>query len=280
MHDAADSVRRPMFLEQRHRIVPSLARMNDNRLARRRRNRHLFDERGFLRLARREIVVVVQAYLANGDHLSMREQLGNEAEISWSSLRRIVRVDPNRRIERRILVRQSNTGLEIGRAIAGTDSDHVFHSGRERPFDHLIAIGVKLRAVQVTVGVDQAHFNRAPIGMSSRKPASTGLPPSTDAATIMPLDSMPRSLRGWRFATITTLRPINCSGVYASAIPATKVRGSASAMSTFKCSSLSAPLTRSADSTRPTRISTLAKSSMLILESGCTGTCGAAPCAA
>jgi hypothetical protein len=34
----------------------------------------------------------------------------------------------------------------------------------------------------------------------------------TDAATIMPFDSMPRSLRGCRLATITTLRPIRSAG--------------------------------------------------------------------
>jgi hypothetical protein len=41
------------------------------------------------------------------------------------------------------------------------------------------------------------YFSFAPTGTSSRKPASTGLPSSpTDAATIMPFDSSPRSLRG------------------------------------------------------------------------------------
>src|SRR5882724_10067554 len=182
-------------------------------------------------------------------------------EIAGRRLRRIVGMNTGGGVDRRMFVRQSNTGLEIGWAIAGADHHHMFHAGGERPLDHFIAIGVELRAVQVTVGVDQAHFNRAPIGMSSRKPANTGLPPSTDAATIMPFDSTPRSLRGARFATITTIRPINCSGVYASAIPAINVRGSASPISTFKCKSLSAPLTRSAETTSPTRRSTLAKSS-------------------
>src|SRR6266478_3399930 len=58
----------------------------------------------------------------------------------------------------------------------------------------------------------QRYFSLVPSGTSSRKLASTGLPPSGDAATIMPLDSRPRSLRGARFATITTFRPINVSG--------------------------------------------------------------------
>ncbi len=41
------------------------------------------------------------------------------------------------------------------------------------------------------------YFSLAPFGTSSLNVTSTGFPPSpTDAATIMPLDSMPRSLRG------------------------------------------------------------------------------------
>src|SRR5882757_6859507 len=56
------------------------------------------------------------------------------------------------------------------------------------------------------------YFNLAPTGTSSKNPANTGLPPSSDAATIIPFDSSPRSLRGARLATITTLRPTSGSG--------------------------------------------------------------------
>ena len=57
-----------------------------------------------------------------------------------------------------------------------------------------------------------SYFSRAPTGTSSRKPASTGFPPSSDAATIMPFDSRPRIFRGARLATITTLRPTKSLG--------------------------------------------------------------------
>src|ERR1700756_3390338 len=56
------------------------------------------------------------------------------------------------------------------------------------------------------------YFNLAPIGTSSRKLASTGLPPSSDAATIIPLDSSPRIFLGARFATMTTFLPTSVSG--------------------------------------------------------------------
>src|SRR5450432_807741 len=116
-----------------------------------------------------------------------------------------------------------------------------------------------------------AYLSFDPTGTSSRKLASTGLPSSPkDAATIMPLDSSPRSLRGARLATITTLRPISFSGSYEMAIPATTCRTSVP-MSTSRRSSLSAPFTFSANFTSPTRISTFMKSSMVILPSVAAG---------
>ena len=65
-------------------------------------------------------------------------------------------------------------------------------------------------ASQTRPGFDP-YFNLAPTGTSSRKLASTGFPPSSEAATIIPFDSRPRSFRGARFATITTLRPTKVS---------------------------------------------------------------------
>src|SRR5215471_3306500 len=96
-----------------------------------------------------------------------------------------------------------------------------------RPFNGLIR-GSDLQLGLCTCGIHETfvtgtslrlpiankiYLSFAPMGTSSRNPASTGLPSSpTDAATIIPLDSRPRSLRGWRFATNTTLRPISVSG--------------------------------------------------------------------
>src|ERR1035438_2394156 len=71
--------------------------------------------------------------------------------------------------------------------------------------------GFATESIEDTVA--RAYLRRAPISTSSRKPARTGRPPSREAATIMPLDSRPRSLRGARLATMTTLRPIRDSGV-------------------------------------------------------------------
>ncbi len=79
--------------------------------------------------------------------------------------------------------------------------------------EHGIEIGGETFAVEMAVGIgEHRYFSRAPTGTSSRKAASTGAPPSSEAATIMPFDSIPRSFRGCRLATITTLRPTSFSG--------------------------------------------------------------------
>ncbi len=113
----------------------------------------------------------------------------------------------------RILASQPHTGLQVGRPAAGADREHAFHAGGAGAFDHRRAVFIELGVVQMGMRIDQPHLRRAPTGMSSWKPASTGLPPSTDAATIIPFDTTPRSFRGSRLATITTLRFTNCSGV-------------------------------------------------------------------
>ena len=117
------------------------------------------------------------------------------------------------RVNERILAGQPDAGFEIGRAVAGADGQDALDSGRAGALDRGGTVRVKFLVVQMAVRIDDRHFNRAPTGISSRKLASTGLPPSIDAATIMPFEVSPRNLRGCRFATITTLRPTSASGV-------------------------------------------------------------------
>jgi len=74
------------------------------------------------------------------------------------------------------------------------------------------------------------------------------------------VDTSPRNFRGARLRR-SDLRRTNCSGVYASAMPATMLRGSSRDVHA-QCSSCPRPLTGAADFTSPTRRSTLTKSSM------------------
>src|SRR5579872_1793183 len=254
-----------MLFKQRHRIVPRLACVNHDWLAVRCRDAHLLDENILLSFARREVVVIIETDFAHSYHLGMRKELRHANQRFFCRLRRIVRMYPDRRVEGRVPFRHANSRFEVGRTFTRADRHHLSHARLQRALDYLVAIRIKVGAVEMAVRIDQHYFKRAPTGTSSRKPARTGLPPSSEAATIMPCDSRPRSFRGARLATITTFRPSIFSGSYASAIPATIVRGAGSPMSTFKCSNLSDPFTRSADNTRPTRRSTFPNSSMLMV---------------
>ena len=122
-------------------------------------------------------------------------------------------MDPDGGVYKRIAIGLADGHFQVGRTVAGADSHHALHAGGAGALDRLLAVFVELGVVQVAVRIDQPHLRRAPTGISSWKPASTGLPPSTEAATIMPLDSMPFSLRGCRLATMTTFRFNICSGV-------------------------------------------------------------------
>src|SRR5580700_11033692 len=124
----------------------------------------------------------------------MPEQCRKIFELVAAGLGRVVRVNAHRRQKSGMAIRQPNARFKIGWAVARADRDHQSDAGIERPLDGLLAIGVELPAIEMAVRIDQAHFNRAPTETSSRKLARTGLPPSMDAATIIPFDSSPRSL--------------------------------------------------------------------------------------
>src|SRR5712691_6804429 len=187
--------------------------MDDDRLARVAGNAHLLDEDVALDIARRVIVVVVEACLADGHDFRVPSQRGQAAISLIGGFRGIVRMHADGGVKRRVTIGQADAGFKIGRSVAGTDGHHVLDTGGKGALDHGFAVGIELLTVQMTMGVDQLHLSRAPIGTSSRKLASTGISPSREAATIIPCDSTPRSFRGTRFATITTLRPISSSGL-------------------------------------------------------------------
>src|SRR5580658_222627 len=165
-----------------------------------------------LHFARRKIVVVVQADFADGEHFGMIRELTQMRPRFGRGLGGIVRMHSHGGVYERIATGQADAGFQVGRTLAGADRQHGFDPRGERPADGLLAVQVELRIVQVAVRIDQLHFRRAPGGMSSWNPASTGLPSFTDAATIMPLDWMPFSLRGCRLATMTTLRCSRSAG--------------------------------------------------------------------
>ncbi len=156
--------------------------------------------------------MVIQTDFADGGHLGMAGELAQADEAILGGLGGVVRMHTYGGVEEWILPGQPHARFQIGRSAAGAYGQHALHARRSGAFHHLVAVGIEFGIVQVDVRIHQPHLRRAPAGTSSWKPASTGLPPSTEAATIMPFDSMPRSLRGCKLATITTLRLTRSSG--------------------------------------------------------------------
>jgi hypothetical protein len=122
---------------------------------------------------------------------------------------RVVRMNSNSCEHARVLAGNANGCFQVGRPFAGTDCEDVLNTGGASTVDDRGTIGCELRIVKMTMRVCQLHdyLSRAPGAISSTKPVRTGGPPSTLAATIMPCEVRPRSLRGARLATMTTLRP-------------------------------------------------------------------------
>src|SRR5205823_2342692 len=121
--------------------------------------------------------------LPQRQHFWIRQQLTNAVEAGVRRLRRIVRMHPDRRVEKWIPIGQPDSRFQVRRTVARPDSHQPLDSRRPRPLDDGVPVRLKLLIIEMAMGVDKLHFNwvhfsRAPTGTSSRKPASTGLPPS------------------------------------------------------------------------------------------------------
>src|SRR5208282_2880559 len=275
-------------------VVPGIltvvgwAAMDDDGELRRLCQLHLPAENCLLYISGRVVVKIIEADFSPGDYLGMPRPLqhlgisGLVREACFMGMKSYAGPDSWILGLSVVFFRQLNPAVGGVGSVAVADCEIGFDAVLFGTDQHLFTIVVVALAFEMGVGVDEHqiscrlpaascqqlfYLSLVPTGTSSRKLARTGLPPSGEAATIMPLDSRPRNLRGARLATITTLRPISVSGSYASAIPATSWRTSVP-RSTSRRSNLSAPFTRSAVLTWATRNSTFAKSSMLILPSG------------
>jgi hypothetical protein len=213
VHDAGDAGGRPDGFEYAQSIVPGFPRMNHHRFARLTGQFQLAPEDGMLRVARSEIIMIIQADLPQGDHLGMAGQLAERCPGVGAGPARMMGMHAHRRPDRFVALGQPDGSLEIRRPLTCSDGQHAIHSLGQRPVDHRFPVRVEFVAIQMAMRIDEHQVSRAPAGISSWNPASTGLPSPIEAATIIPFDSMPRILRGWRLTTTTTLRPTISSGL-------------------------------------------------------------------
>src|SRR5262249_55558191 len=120
-----------MLAQDLHRVDPGLPRVDDDRLPGVARELQLPHEYGPLDIARRKIVVVVEADLAQCQNLGVREQIAQPVKCIVGRLGGIVRMDAYRGVEKRIAIGQPSSRLQIGGTVAGADRHHSLDSRRQ-----------------------------------------------------------------------------------------------------------------------------------------------------
>src|SRR6185437_6400050 len=240
MHHAAEARVPPMLFQNCKEIVPRVCHsilgptVNQDGPLARCCNFELCNQPAPLHLVWRALMVVIEADLAAGDYAGLGQQSVQLLERRLIGLSRRVRVNPRAGIQPRQASAALRPRIEFAanlqrlvhlrRPFANADRKHRLHARIPGAAQHGLAIVRVTGAVEVCMRINEqesfpfgvkqplGYFSRAPSGTSSRNPASTGAPPSSDAASSMPFDSRPRIFLGARLATMTIFRPISFSG--------------------------------------------------------------------
>src|SRR5260370_5200857 len=106
-----------IFPQDLHRVGPGFPRVDHDGLAGVPRQLELADEDRLLRLARREIVMVIEANLSERQDFRMRQQIAQAIEALVHRLGSVVRMHPDGGIEKRGTVGQPDRRFQIPRAL-------------------------------------------------------------------------------------------------------------------------------------------------------------------
>ena len=112
MKDSAEAAGAPVLIENRETIVPGVAAVDDDRQLRRARLRELPAKNLLLHVARRMIVVIVEAHLAPADHRGLPRQLVELREMFLGDFIRVVRMDADGGVDPVVLLGKWNRGVE------------------------------------------------------------------------------------------------------------------------------------------------------------------------
>ena len=243
MKDTAQAGTPPVLIENLQAIRPCFPAMDDDGFSRGARLIELMAEYIGLDVARRMIVVVIEANFPPGDGARILGQPVQFHVVRICRMPGLVRMNPRGRINPIVLSSIGNGRSEFFQLGAIADGQQCSDTRGARcssmasrsasksetstcacestrvmvfsrtGFSLLVFSSRIAKSKQAEACSTSCYFSRAPTGTSSRNPASTGAPSGKDAATIMPFDSTPRSFRGCRFVTTTTLRPTRSSGL-------------------------------------------------------------------
>ena len=125
--------------------------MNDDRQLRVARLPELPPEDALLHVARRVIVVVVEAHFAPPDHPRMPRQLIELRKRLLGDVVRVVRMNADGRVNPVMLLGKRNRCIEPVDSSTAADGKQRPHARRARALEHRLAIFVKLRKFQVRV---------------------------------------------------------------------------------------------------------------------------------
>ena len=127
-----------------------------------------------LHIARRMIVVIIEAHFAPRDHSRMLRQLVELLEMFLSRKFRFVRMNSHRRVNPVVLLGKRNRRIQPLRPRPAADRKQRLHSRRPRPFKHRVAIFIKLRKFQMRMRVDNFQF-LLPFHATASRPARPAL---------------------------------------------------------------------------------------------------------
>ena len=132
--------------------------MDDDRLAQFARQRKLFAEQSFLEIVWCAVVVVIQADLTDRDSLRVRGQLAHFSEPRIAGEGSVVRLDPNDRVDLRVVLCQLDRCMRRFQIIA--DLDHPRHIRRGRALDDCGAVVIELRQMQMHMRIYKTNGGR------------------------------------------------------------------------------------------------------------------------
>ena len=129
--------------------------MNDDGQLGRPRHFHLPDENLLLHRTRRVIVKIIQADLAPGDYSGIFRQLLQLGKIVFVGQLGLMWMNANRRPDPVVLLGNLDGAIQRPRTGAATDGKNHPHACGARALQRRLTVSVKLRHLQMGVGIDQ-----------------------------------------------------------------------------------------------------------------------------